>query len=164
MTRTFLGQAFCINHLIGNALLLAVRNECFLFNKLSDIFQVPAENINDDVDPESKTTNQPIPHSSNKKNSPMNTRENPNSDDKTNHVAKGCLDKRTDRNSIHSTAPLFKQYKTLNQTKLNTNQTTTTATDAIRFYQENFGVIGSFVAEDIQLWITTLASHWFCMP
>ncbi|WP_159457831.1 DnaD domain-containing protein [Virgibacillus dakarensis] len=55
----------------------------------------------------------------------------------------------TDGNVDHSPAPLYKQNNKPNQT--NTKQTTTA--DAIRFYQENFGVIRSFVAEEMNSWI-----------
>ncbi|MFD1363331.1 DnaD domain-containing protein [Lentibacillus salinarum] len=49
----------------------------------------------------------------------------------------------------HSTAPLIKQNKDKNENKAKHNPTTTTTSDAIRFFQENFGVASSYVADDI---------------
>ncbi|WP_343816506.1 DnaD domain protein, partial [Virgibacillus siamensis] len=60
----------------------------------------------------------------------------------------------TDHNLDHSTVPLFKQY--INQTKTKQKSIVTTPSDAFRFYQENFGVISSYVADDIVNWIADM--------
>lgn len=79
-------------------------------------------------------------------------------DDKTDETANRYIDHNTDScptiNPGYNSAPLFKQKEKRNQTKL--NETTTTTTDAIRFYQENFSVINAFVAEDIGMWMTDI--------
>ena len=54
-----------------------------------------------------------------------------------------------DRNVIGNVDPLFKRKKTKQ------NDTTNT-TDAIRFFQENFGVVSPYVAEDMIQWINDL--------
>ncbi|MFC4024756.1 DnaD domain-containing protein [Oceanobacillus longus] len=66
---------------------------------------------------------------------------NRNMDHNKNH----SLDHNVDRN----VDPLFKQ----NKTKQNN---TTNTTDAIRFFQENFGVVSPYVAEDMIHWINDL--------
>ncbi|WP_303699929.1 DnaD domain-containing protein [Lentibacillus sp. CBA3610] len=73
-----------------------------------------------------------------------------------------CMDQstvgNTDYKADHSTVPLIKQNtdKTKHENKTKHKPTTTTTSDAIRFYQENFGVVSSYVAEDITNWITDL--------
>ncbi|MFC3041455.1 DnaD domain-containing protein [Virgibacillus xinjiangensis] len=60
-------------------------------------------------------------------------------------------DHKADRTSDHSPDPLFKQIHKQDQTKQNQP-----AADAVRFYQENFGVISPFIAEDIMSWINDM--------
>lgn len=57
-----------------------------------------------------------------------------------------------DYNADHTTDPFFKQ----KDIKQNTNQTTTGA-DAVRFYQDNFGMPTPFISEDIIGWINDVS-------
>ncbi|GGJ91098.1 hypothetical protein GCM10007063_12220 [Lentibacillus kapialis] len=77
------------------------------------------------------------------------------SDGNTENNADHCADHKAGDIMDHSADPLVKPYITENKTKEKPNPTTTT-NDAIRFYQDNFGVAGSYVAEDICHWINDL--------
>ncbi|TMN23292.1 DnaD domain-containing protein [Lentibacillus cibarius] len=60
-----------------------------------------------------------------------------------------------DHNTDHNADPLVKQYINKNKIKHKTKQTTTT-TDAIRFYQDYFGMASSYTADDICHWINDI--------
>ncbi|WP_174614719.1 DnaD domain-containing protein [Virgibacillus ihumii] len=70
------------------------------------------------------------------------------------HSSVHSTDYNMDHNPDHSTAPLFKQY--INQTETKQKPIVTTTSDAIRFYQENFGAISSYLADDIINWIADM--------
>ncbi|GAA0607606.1 hypothetical protein GCM10009001_26160 [Virgibacillus siamensis] len=63
---------------------------------------------------------------------------------------------KSDRNMAHSPAPLFKQYINKTQTKEKPKKQllpSSCDSDAIRFYQENFGMVSPYVADDLTNWI-----------
>lgn len=71
-----------------------------------------------------------------------------NTDDSLRHHTDHHEDHNPSGNSANSPAPLYKQKEKPKQTIRNV--TTTTSTEAIRFYQENFGTLNTFVAENIE--------------
>lgn len=70
-------------------------------------------------------------------------------DDIVDHSA----DRNTDHKTAHSPAPLFKRNKDKRKLENKTKHKPTTTSEAIRFYEDNFGVASSCVAEDIINWI-----------
>ncbi|WP_174615160.1 DnaD domain-containing protein [Virgibacillus ihumii] len=63
---------------------------------------------------------------------------------------------KSDRNMAHSPAPLFKQYINKTQTKEKPKKQLLPSncdSDAIHFYQENFGMVSPYVTEDLTNWI-----------
>ncbi|MGY0693864.1 DnaD domain-containing protein [Virgibacillus sp. FSP13] len=80
-------------------------------------------------------------------NADHNTSGNIKRDECINHGANDGMDHSVNRSTNHTVAPLIKQIQ--NETK----QKEIVITDAIRFYQENFGVISSFISDDMLNWI-----------